>query len=448
MIQMLNGTMSYCITTKMVQSNKLIKFPFIRKLFKNNCNLNLNNIRSISSWWDNVEMGPPDPIFSLTERFKADTHPNKVNLGVGAYRDDETKPFILPSVKKAEEKIRSKNMDKEYSAIAGNVEFCKHSILLALGEHSNIIKEGLTTTVQTISGTGGLCVGGQFFSRYFNGNKEIYLPIPTWGNHTPIFTLCGLPVKQYRYYDPETCGLDHKGLLENLSKIPDKSIILLHACAHNPTGVDPKPEQWKELAELVKKKNHFPFFDMAYQGFATGNLEKDAFGLRHFVEEGIQLALTQSYAKNMGLYGERIGAFTMVCATKDEADRVFSQLKRIIRPMFSNPPIHGARIVCEILKDSQLTDQWMIDIKTMANRILSVRQKLVDDLKKAGSVRNWKHITDQIGMFCFTGLKPDQVEKLINDHHIYLTKDGRISMAGVTSKNVEYIAKSIHDVTK
>ncbi|CAD1473246.1 unnamed protein product [Heterotrigona itama] len=445
---MLNGMMSYHITTKMVQSKKLIKFPFACKLFKNNGNLNLNNIRSISSWWDNVEMGPPDPIFSLTERFKADTHPNKVNLGVGAYRDDETKPFILPSVKKAEEKIRSKNMDKEYSAIAGNAEFCKQSILLALGEHSNIVKEGLTTTVQTISGTGGLCVGGLFLSYYFSGNKEIYLPVPTWGNHTPVFTLCRLPVKQYRYYDPKTCGLDHKGLLEDLSKIPDKSIILLHACAHNPTGVDPKPEQWKELAELVKKKKHFPFFDMAYQGFATGSLEKDAFGLRHFVEEGIQLALTQSYSKNMGLYGERIGAFSMVCATKDEANRVFSQLKRIIRPMFSNPPIHGARIVCEILKDTQLTDQWMIDIKTMANRIISVRQKLVDDLKKAGSVRNWKHITDQIGMFCFTGLKPDQVEKLINDHHIYLTKDGRISMAGVTSKNVEYIAKSIHDVSK
>ncbi|XP_071856890.1 glutamate oxaloacetate transaminase 2 [Bombus fervidus] len=426
----------------MAQSKKLFRLPFACKLFKNN-----SNVRSISSWWSQIEMGPPDPIFSLTERYKADTHPNKVNLGVGAYRDDETKPFILPSVRMAEERIRSRNMDKEYLAIAGNAEFCKLSIKLALGEHSNVVDEGLTATAQTISGTGALSLGGLFLTRFFTGNKEIYLPVPTWGNHASVFTFAKLPVKHYCYYDPKTCGLDHKGLLENLYKIPDKSIILLHACAHNPTGVDPNPEQWKELAELVKKKEHFPFLDMAYQGFATGDIDRDAFGVRHFVKEGIQFALAQSYAKNMGLYGERVGTFTMVCANKDEANRVFSQLKLIIRPLFSNAPINGARIAYEILENAPLREQWMVDIKTMANRIISVRQKLHDNLTKMGSTRNWKHITDQIGMFCFTGLNPNEVEKLINDYHIYLTKDGRISMAGVTSKNVEYIAKAIYEVT-
>ncbi|KAG8034420.1 hypothetical protein G9C98_007496 [Cotesia typhae] len=404
--------------------------------------------RLASSWWSHVEMGPPDVILGVTEAFKRDTHPQKINLGVGAYRDDNGKPFLLPSVLKAEERIRAKKLDKEYLPISGEANFCTNSITLALGDGNDVVANKLNTTVQGISGTGSLCIGAFYLSKFFPGNKEVYMPTPTWGNHTPLFKLAGLTPKSYRYYDPKTCGLDFQGALEDISKMPEKSIILLHACAHNPTGVDPKPEQWKELSALIKKKNLFPFFDMAYQGFASGDCARDAMAVRMFVKEGHQIALAQSYAKNMGLYGERVGAFSLVTSSADEAARTMSQIKIIIRPMFSNPPISGARIVNEILSDPSLKQEWLGDVKSMADRIIGVRNKLKEYLKKNGSSRDWSHITDQIGMFCFTGLQPNEVEKLTSEHHVYLTKDGRISMAGVTSKNVEYLAHAMHQVTK
>lgn len=223
---------------------------------------------------------------------------------------------------------------------------------------------------------------------------------------------------------------------------------MLHACAHNPTGVDPTPEQWAELSALIKKKNLFPFFDMAYQGFASGSVDKDAFAVRYFVKEGHQIALAQSYAKNMGLYGERAGAFSLITSSKEEADRTMSQLKILIRPLYSNPPIHGARIVSTILGSPALRNEWLGDVKEMADRIISVRATLRANLEKLGSQRNWQHITDQIGMFCFTGMNGDQCARLSKEFSIYLTKDGRISMAGVTSKNVDYLAKGIFEVTK
>jgi aspartate aminotransferase len=223
---------------------------------------------------------------------------------------------------------------------------------------------------------------------------------------------------------------------------------LLHACAHNPTGVDPTPEQWKELSALIKKKNIFPFFDMAYQGFASGSVDKDAFAVRLFLKDGHQIALAQSFAKNMGLYGERAGAFSLITSSKEEADRTLSQLKILIRPMYSNPPIHGARIVSTILGTPELKAEWLRDVKQMADRIISVRSTLKKNLESIGSQRNWQHITDQIGMFCFTGMNADQSTRLSKDFSIFLTKDGRISMAGVTSKNVEYLAHGIHEVTK
>nr|CAD7569677.1 unnamed protein product [Timema californicum] len=444
------------------------------------------------SWWSHVEMGPPDAILGVTEAYKRDTNPKKINLGVGAYRDDNGKPFVLPSVKKAEDKLRAKGLDHEYAPIGGSAEFCNLSINLALGDGSEIVKNGLNATLQGISGTGSLRIGGAFLAQFFPGNKEVYLPTPSWGNHTPIFKHSGLAVKQYRYYDPKTCGFDFQGSLQDIAKIPERSIILFHACAHNPTGVDPNPEQWAEISHVVKQKNLFPFFDMAYQGFASGDVAKDAFAVRHFVKEGHEMVLTQSYAKNMGLYGkfyfhvdwhnlfhscrslqtsppdkhpqstpfmscawsiyliygERAGAFSLIAGSKDEAQKTMSQLKIIVRPMYSNPPIHGARIVTEILSDAALKAEWLTDVKGMADRIISVRAKLRDNLKKEGSQRDWSHITNQIGMFCFTGLNPQQAEKVTKDFSVYLTKDGRISMAGVTSKNVEYLAHAIHEVTK
>jgi len=393
-------------------------------------------------------MGPPDPILGVTEAFKRDTNPNKMNLGVGAYRDDNGKPYVLPSVRLAESKIIERSMDKEYAPISGPPEFCKASINLALGEGNEWVQNGLNATVQGISGTGSLRIGTAFLSAFFPGNKEIYMPTPTWGNHIPLAKHAGLTVKQYRYYDPKTCGFDFHGALLDIAKIPERSIILLHACAHNPTGVDPRPEQWAELSKVIKERKLFPFFDMAYQGFASGNIDKDAAAVRMFLKDGHQIALSQSYAKNMGLYGERAGAFSLICSSKEEAAATMSQLKIIIRPMYSNPPVTGARIAVEILTDPELRSLWLLDVKGMADRIISMRGLLRSNLAKEGSSKDWAHITDQIGMFCFTGMTWPQVERLAKEFSIYLTKDGRISVAGITSKNVGYLAHAIHEVTK
>uniref|UniRef100_A0A1I7XWG6 Aspartate aminotransferase n=1 Tax=Steinernema glaseri TaxID=37863 RepID=A0A1I7XWG6_9BILA len=404
--------------------------------------------RFVSGWFANVEMGPPDAILGVTEAFKADRSPKKMNLGVGAYRDDQGKPFVLPSVKEAELSIVNANMDHEYAGIAGIAEFTAQSAKLAFGEQCEALKEKRNATVQTVSGTGALRTGAEFLAKWHSGKKVIYQPTPTWGNHIPVFKFAGLDVKTYRYYDKSTCGFDEAGCLEDIAKIPENSIILLHACAHNPTGVDPSQEQWLKISEVCKKRKLLVFFDMAYQGFASGNTDKDAFAVRQFLKDGHNLCLSQSFAKNMGLYGERVGAFTVMCADKDEAARVMSQIKILIRPMISNPPIHGARIASKILSDPKLKAQWLTDVKGMADRIISMRTQLRSLLAKEGSTRNWEHITNQIGMFCYTGISPQQVEKLIKEHSVYLTKDGRISVAGISSNNVEYFAKALHDVTK
>ncbi|XP_067938082.1 aspartate aminotransferase, mitochondrial-like [Watersipora subatra] len=403
--------------------------------------------RRLKSWWGGVEMGPPDVILGVTEAFKRDTNPNKINLGVGAYRDANGKPYVLPVVRKAEDLMRSENLDKEYAGIIGVPEFCASSAKLAFGADSEVLQSGRNVTVQSISGTGALRIGAAFLSK-FHGSKNVYLPTPTWGNHTPIFKHCLMDVKSYKYYDPTTCGLDFAGAMSDLKEIPEGSVVLLHACAHNPTGVDPSQEQWKEICQLIKSKNLFPFFDMAYQGFASGDLDKDSWAVRHFVSEGLNVALCQSYAKNMGLYGERVGAFSLVCADKDEAARVLSQIKILIRPMYSNPPVNGARIAGRVLGNPDLYAQWLVELKGMADRIIDMRTRLRDCLAKEGSSKNWQHITDQIGMFCFTGLTPEQVDKLTNDFSVYLTRDGRISMAGVYDDNVKYLANAMHQVSK
>merc|ERR1712012_673262 len=382
--------------------------------------------------WSGVEMGPPDPILGVTEAFKK----------------DQGKPFVLPSVKAAEQKILTSSLNKEYAPIGGGADFGKMSADLAFGEGNNVTSEGRNVSVQCISGTGSLRVGANFLGKWFPGNKTVYLPKPSWGNHTPIFKHAGLEVGSYGYYDPTTCGLNFAAACEDIKKIPENSIILLHACAHNPTGVDPRPEQWKELSALVKERKLYAFFDMAYQGFASGDVDADAFAVRQFLEDGHNICLAQSYAKNMGLYGERAGAFTVVCQDKEEADRVMSQIKILIRPMYSNPPIHGARIVSEILSNPELRAEWLGDVKGMADRIISMRTRLKDGLKREGSTHDWEHITDQIGMFCFTGMKAEQVEQISSKHSVYLTKDGRISIAGISSTNVDYLAHAIHDVTK
>jgi len=412
------------------------------------CRLGLACSSRASSWWSAVEMGPPDAILGVTEAFKRDSNPNKMNLGVGAYRDDAGQPFVLPSILKAEQNIIAAKLNKEYAGIGGEPEFCKEAAKLAFGADSSVITEGRYTTFQGISGTGSLRIGAEFISKHFPLNRVIYLPKPSWGNHTPIFKHAGFGVGAYTYYDPSTCGLNFEGAVADIKAIPEGSVILLHACAHNPTGVDPSPEQWKELSKIIKDRNLLPYFDMAYQGFASGDVDRDAFALRQFIDDGHTVLLAQSFAKNMGLYGERAGAFTVVCNDKEEAARVESQVKIIIRPLYSNPPRHGARIAAEVMSNPELRPMWLGDVKGMADRIITMRSRLREGLAREGSTKDWSHITDQIGMFCFTGMTQDQVASITKDFSVYLTKDGRISVAGISSKNVDYLANAMHSVTK
>ncbi|GAB7365310.1 hypothetical protein MBLNU230_g6391t1 [Neophaeotheca triangularis] len=400
-----------------------------------------------ASVWSQVPQGPPDAILGITEAYKKDTSDKKINLGVGAYRDDKGKPYVLPSVQEAEQKVVKSNLDKEYAGITGVPDFTKAAAKLAYGEDCKQLNEGSIAITQSISGTGALRIGGAFLQRHYPGAKAIYIPTPSWANHKAVFLDSGLEVKQYRYYNKDTIGLDFDGMVEDIKKMPKGSIVLLHACAHNPTGVDPTQEQWKAISDAVKEGGHYPFFDMAYQGFASGDTDKDAFALRHFLKEGHQPCLAQSFAKNMGLYGERVGAFSIVTSSPEEKARVDSQIKILVRPLYSNPPVHGARIASTILNDPALNKQWLGEVKGMADRIITMRALLKDNLEKLGSKHSWNHITDQIGMFAYTGLNAEQMTKLAEETSVYATKDGRISVAGITSENVGRLAESIFKIT-
>ncbi|CEI89409.1 Putative Aspartate aminotransferase [Rhizopus microsporus] len=405
--------------------------------------------RAFVSTWNAVPQGPPDAILGVTEAYKKDQSPNKMNLGVGAYRDDNGKPYVLNAVKKAEKLIMEKGLDKEYAGITGVPAFTKVAGELAYGEDSPVIKDNRLVISQSISGTGALRIGAEFLNHWYPHAKNIIVPNPTWGNHIPIMKNAGLSLEKYTYFDKQTNGLNIDGMLEDIYKAPKNTIVLLHACAHNPTGVDPTQEQWDQISKVIKEREHFAFFDMAYQGFASGDCTRDAYALRKFVQEGHQVVLAQSFAKNMGLYGERVGSFSIVCADAEEKARVESQLKIIIRPMYSNPPIHGAHIVSTVLNTPELKQEWLGEVKLMADRIITMREKLRGHLEKDfGSKKRWNHITDQIGMFCYSGLTPEQVNKIKSDWHVYLTQDGRISMAGISSSNVKYLAEAIHNVTK
>ncbi|MBA0693801.1 hypothetical protein Goari_004149, partial [Gossypium aridum] len=334
----------------------------------------------MDSVFASIVQAPEDPILGVTVAYNKDPSPNKLNLGVGAYRTEEGKPLVLNVVRKAEQLlVNDQSRVKEYLPILGLAEFNKLSAKLILGDDSPAIQENRVATAQCLSGTGSLRVGAEFLAKHYH-QRTIYIPQPSWGNHVKVFTMAGLSVKNYRYYDPTTRGLNFQGLLEDLGAAPAGAIVLLHACAHNPTGVDPTVEQWEQIRQSMRSKGLLPFFDSAYQGFASGSLDVDAQPVRTFVADGGECFIAQSYAKNMGLYGERVGALSIVCKAADVASRVESQLKLVIRPMYSNPPIHGASIAMTILKNSDMYNEWKIELKAMADRIISMRKQLFDAL--------------------------------------------------------------------
>ncbi|KAL8670876.1 MAG: hypothetical protein Q9168_004607 [Polycauliona sp. 1 TL-2023] len=405
---------------------------------------------------DHVPQAPEDPLFGLMAAYRKDTFEKKVDLGIGAYRDDNAKPWVLPVVKKAEGILqKDPNLNHEYLPIAGLADFTSAAQKLMLGAESPAIKDKRVTSFQTISGTGAVHLGGLFLSKFYPRpeNQPIYFSSPTWANHNQIFSNVNLPIKPYPYFSPSTKGLDFDGMRSAIDSAPPGSIILLHACAHNPTGVDLTQSQWKTIATSIRSKNHFPFFDCAYQGFASGDLEHDAWAVRYFVDQGFEMCIAQSFAKNFGLYGERAGCFHFVTGPGPDAEktigRIASQLAILQRSEISNPPAYGARIASLILNDASLFREWEDNLRTMSGRIIEMRKALRSRLEELnGKEGSWKHITEQIGMFSFTGLSEGQVLKVREDAHIYMTKNGRISMAGANTGNVEYIAKAMDEVVR
>jgi len=343
--------------------------------------------------------------------------------------------------------LEDSSLNKEYLPQRGDVVYSALCQKMIFGADSKLIKDGTVATVQTLSGTGALRLGAEFMKRYAPG-AAVYVSSPTWGTHTSIMDHAGVPCKSYRYWDAENRNLNINGMLADIEGAPDGSVMMLHAAAHNPTGVDPTQDQWKQILAVCQKKKHICWFDNAYQGYATGCLDKDGFATRLFADAGMDLFVSQSFAKNFGLYGERAGTFSITCGNADDVNKVYSQLDVIIRNLYSNPPKHGANIVKIVLQTPALEQEWRNELLAMSVRIQDMRKALLDEMVSLGTPGTWTHITSQIGMFSFTGLTPAQCKSMVEKHHVYMLGNGRISMAGVTSKNVKYLAASMDDVVR
>lgn len=405
------------------------------------------------SFFEHIVEAPADPILGTTLLFNADTDPRKINLGVGAYRDEAGKPYVLNIVKQVEAEVLKElgtTINKEYAVIDGHPALKPLTQKLLFGDDAASIAEGRIASTQALSGTGALRVAAEFITAFMKitGN-EVWVSNPTWGNHNTIFEKAGMKVHTYPYYHPESKSLNFEGLMDALkNQMSEGACVLLHACAHNPTGVDPTEEQWEQIAAVMKERRLFPILDSAYQGYASGSLIKDAFACRLFERLGFEFFLCQSFAKNLGLYGERIGMLHVICSSAAQAKCVLSQLKMVVRPMYSSPPKHGAELVVKILGNPEYFEAWQVELKAMADRILEVRKLLREGLEAKGTPGTWNHITDQIGMFSFTGLTPAQCERLIQEHHIYLLKSGRISLAGLNHSNIQYMIDSVDEAVR
>eukprot|EP00158_Paraphelidium_tribonemae_P000225 Partr_v1_DN20052_c0_g2_i1_m21361 putative Aspartate aminotransferase len=396
--------------------------------------------------WGATPTLPPTVIFHLTARYKADTHPRKLNLGVGAYRDETLKPYVFSAVRKAEQAVVNAGFDKEYLPITGSPAFTAAAAKLLFGADSAAVAEKRLGTCQTLSGTGALTVAAHLIKRTLPG-RRIFCSDPTWENHGKVLADAGAgKLESYRYYDAGTCGLDEAGLLGDLRAMPEGSIVLLHACAHNPTGVDPTQEQWKAIADIMEQRSLLPWFDIAYQGFASGDPETDAWAVRYFASRGFEMLVCQSFAKNFGLYCERVGALHVLAADAGSATAAMTQLEALIRPMYSNPPAHGARVVAHILNTPELAAEWKAELGAAMARVSRMRTLLRDALVARGTPGNWDHIVKQIGMFSYTGLNPAQCERMVEECHVYMLASGRINVAGLNAASIPIAADAIHAV--
>ncbi len=391
-----------------------------------------------------VEMAPRDPILGLNEQFNADTNPAKVNLGVGVYFDDNGKLPLLACVQAADKAMMDKPAARGYLPIDGIAAYDAAVKGLVFGADSEPVKTGRVATVQAIGGTGGLKIGADFLKKISPAAK-VLISDPSWENHRALFTNAGFTVESYAYYDAAKRGVNFDAMLASLNAAESGTIVVLHACCHNPTGYDITPAQWDQVIAVVKARGLTPFLDMAYQGFGNG-IAEDGAVIQKFVAAGLAFFVSTSFSKSFSLYGERVGALSVLCQSKEEADRVLSQLKIAIRTNYSNPPIHGGAVVAAVLNTPELRALWEKELGEMRVRIKAMRSKLVDGLKAAGVKQDMSFMTEQIGMFSYSGLSKEQMLRLRSEFGVYGTDTGRICVAALNSKNIDYVCQAIAKV--
>ncbi|WP_354678054.1 amino acid aminotransferase [Cupriavidus plantarum] len=393
-----------------------------------------------------MEAFPGDPILSLNEDFQQDPRTNKVNLSFGIYFDDDGRLPVMKAVAEAEAALLADMGPRPYLPMSGMAAYRQAVQALVFGEDNPARVDGRIATLQTLGGSGALRVGADFLKRYFP-NTELWLSDPSWENHRVVFERAGFKVNSYPYYDPATGGLKFDEMLAAIQQIPQGGIVLLHACCHNPTGVDLNNEQWLQVIDVVKQRKLLPFVDMAYQGFGS-NLDDDAFVVRELARQGVPALVANSFSKNFSLYGERCGGLSVICQSADEAGRVLGQLTGAVRANYSNPPTHGARVVARVLTSPELRASWQQELATMCDRIARMRQAIHDQLREHVTGEKLSRYIKQRGMFTYTGLTADQVDRLKNEHGVYLLRSGRMCVAGLNERNVGVVANAIGQVLK
>ena len=381
-----------------------------------------------------VEMAPRDPILGLNEAYNADARPHKVNLGVGVYYDEQGRIPLLRAVAEAEKQRVAAQAPRGYLPIEGIAAYDQAVQHLLFGAESSLVRDGRAITVQAVGGTGALKIGADFLKRLLP-DVVVAISDPSWENHRALFESAGFPVQNYRYYDAASNGLNREGFLADLQALPERSVVVLHACCHNPTGVDLQPADWQAVLDVVKARNLVPFLDIAYQGFGDG-IEEDAQAVRLFADSGLTFLVSSSFSKSFSLYGERVGALTLVSESREESARVLSQVKRVIRTNYSNPPTHGATIVATVLSNPELRALWEAELGEMRQRIRTMRNALVEGLAAAGATRDFAFVNAQRGMFSYSGLTAEQVERLKSEFGIYAVSTGRICVAALNERNL------------
>jgi aromatic-amino-acid transaminase len=394
-----------------------------------------------SSLFSSVELAPRDPILGLNEAFAADQRADKVNLGVGVYNDNSGKLPLLRAVKTAEDDRVKKSLARGYQPIEGMAAYNRAVQNLLFGEDHPVLKAGRAITIDSLGGTGGLKVGADYLKRLLP-QSHVAISDPSWENHRAIFEMAGFQVDNYAYYDATSHGLNFGGMVDSLKSMPERTIVVLHACCHNPTGVDLSPNQWSEIVSLCKTRHLVPFLDLAYQGFGDG-IQEDAAAIHLFAASGLPFLVASSFSKSFSLYGERVGALTIVTNDADESKRVLSQVKRVIRTNYSNPPTHGAAIVADILSSPELRKLWETELAEMRDRIRTMRMAFVEKLKALGVKQDFSFVAKQRGMFSYSGLSAAQVDRLREEFGIYAVSTGRICVAALNTSNIDRVTKAI-----